>query len=90
MLTLFVNFAYMMEKGYYFAILISILGFPGVKVIKNPPVNAGDTEGAGLIPGWKDSLEEKIATHSSFLPGRYHGQRSLVGCISHGAARSQT
>ena len=69
------------KKGYFFAILISILGFPGVKVIKNPPVNAGGTEGAGLIPGWKDSLEEKIATHSSILawkipwteePGRLH------------------
>ena len=36
-------------------------------MIKNPPVNAGGTEGAGLIPGWKDSLEEKIATHSSIL-----------------------
>ena len=27
------------------------MGFPGGKVIKNLPVNAGDTEGAGLIPG---------------------------------------
>ena len=27
------------------------MGFPGGTVVKNPPVNAGDTEGAGLIPG---------------------------------------
>ena len=28
--------------------------------------------------GWKDPLEEVIATHSSILPGESHGQRSLV------------
>ena len=27
----------------------------------------------------EDSLEEGIATHSSFLPGEYHAQRSLAG-----------
>ena len=41
----------MIGKKVFFVILISILGFPGGKVIKNLPVNAGDTEGAGLIPG---------------------------------------
>ena len=29
--------------------------------------------------GWEDPLEKKIATHSRILPGRSHGQRSLVG-----------
>ena len=33
---------------------------------KNPPTNAGDTRDAGLIPGLEDSLEEEMATHSSF------------------------
>jgi len=27
----------------------------------------------------EDPLEEGMATHSHFLPGEYHGQRSLVG-----------
>ena len=27
------------------------MGFPGGSVVKNPPVNAGDTGDAGLIPG---------------------------------------
>ena len=27
------------------------MGFPGASVVKNPPVNAGDTGHAGLIPG---------------------------------------
>ena len=39
------------KKGIFLVTLISILGFPGGKVTKNPLVNAGDTEGAGLIPG---------------------------------------
>jgi len=30
-------------------------------------------------PGQEDPLEEKIATHSSILPGKFHGQRSLAG-----------
>ena len=28
-----------------------MVGFPGGSVVKNPPVNAGDTGDAGLIPG---------------------------------------
>ena len=29
--------------------------------------------------GQEDPLEEDMATHSSFLPGKFHGQRSLAG-----------
>ena len=29
--------------------------------------------------GWEDPLEEEMATHSSILPGKYHGQRNLAG-----------
>ena len=29
--------------------------------------------------GWEDPLEESMETHSIFLPGESHGQRSLVG-----------
>ena len=45
-------------------------------VINNPPANEGDT---GLIPGLgqEDPLEWQLA--SVFLPGKFHGQRSLVG-----------
>ena len=35
--------------------------------VKNPPANAGD----------EDPLQENMATHSIFLPGESHGQRSL-------------
>ena len=29
--------------------------------------------------GQEDPLEKEMATHSSILPGEFHGQRSLVG-----------
>ena len=36
--------------------------------------------------GWEDPLEEGMATHSSILPGEFHGQRSLADY----SAKSQT
>ena len=41
-------------------------------VVKNLPANAGDTLGRENPP------EEKMATHSSILAWRPHGQRSLA------------
>ena len=36
---------------------------------------------------WEDPLEEEMATHSSFLPGKFHGQRThtkyWVLCLDH-------
>ena len=32
-----------------------------------------------LFLGWEDLLDQKMATHSSILAGKSHGQRSLVG-----------
>ena len=29
--------------------------------------------------GWEDPLEEGMVTHFVFLPGEWHGQRSLLG-----------
>ena len=29
--------------------------------------------------GWEDPLEKGMDTHPGFLPGEFHGQRSLVG-----------
>ena len=31
--------------------------------------------------GWEDPLEKEMATHSSILPGKSHGQRSLAGSL---------
>ena len=50
---------------------IGIIGASLVaQVVKNPPANAKDIRDAGLIPGWEDSLEEGMATHSSILAWR--------------------
>ena len=51
-----------------------------VLVVKNLPANAGDVRDVGSIPGLGRSLEEKRTTTPVFLPGEFHGQRSLVGC----------
>ena len=44
-------------------------------MVKNPPATAGDMRDGG----WEDPLEEGMATHSSILAWRTHGQRSLAG-----------
>ena len=46
-------------------------------MVKNLPANAGDV---GLIPGLRRSLEKEMTRTPIFLPGEFHGQRSLVGC----------
>ena len=51
-------------------------GFHGGLVVKNP-ANAGD---AGAIPGSGTSpWRKKWLPTPVFLPGKSHGQRSLVG-----------
>ena len=51
---------------------------PSGAVLKNPPANTGDL---GFDPlGQEDLLEEEMATtHSSMLPWKSLGQRSLEG-----------
>ena len=38
--------------------------------------------------GQEDPLEKDMATHSSFLPGKSHGQRSMVGYSPWGSKES--
>ena len=52
----------------------------------NPPAKAGDT---GSLGG-DNPLQKEMATHSIFLPGESHGQRSLAGYIAHSIAESWT
>ena len=40
--------------------------------------------------GQEDPLEKEMATHSVLLPGKYHGQRSLVGCSPWGRKELST
>ena len=40
--------------------------------------------------GQEDPLEKEMATHSSILLGKFHGQRSLVGYSPWGCKESDT
>ena len=40
--------------------------------------------------GQDDPLEKGLATHSVFLPGEFHGQRSLIGYSPWGHKESDT
>ena len=62
-----------MEKLFFYL----IMDFPGGSVVKNPPADSGDVR---LIP--------KLARYAGgghgnplklFLPGKFQGQKSLVG-----------
>ena len=54
------------------------MGFPGVTCGKKPPTNAGD---AGSIPrSGKIPWRRARQPTPIFLPGEFHGQRSLAGC----------
>ena len=56
------------------------MGFPDGSVIKNLPANAGDTGDVGSIPGSRRSFGGRIGNPTPvFLPGKFHGQRILVG-----------
>ena len=48
-------------------------------MVKNLPANIRDAGHEGLILGQEDGLEEEMATHSVFLPGKPHQQGSLAG-----------
>ena len=62
-------------------------GFPGGSVIKSPPAKP-ETQVQFL--GQEASLEKEMATYSSILLGKFHGQRSLVGYSSWGAKELET
>ena len=70
--------------------ILSIVGFPGITVVKNPPANAGDR-----MCGF-DLRVEKILWRREwlptlvFLPGKSYGQRSLAGCSLWGHKESET
>ena len=49
-------------------------------VVKNLPANAGDTRDSGWIPrSGRSPWSRKWQSTPIFLPGKSHGQRSLVG-----------
>ena len=62
-------------------------GFPGGSVVNNLPVKAGD---AGSIPGSGRSRRRKWQLTPVFLPGKFHGQRSVAGYSPRGCKELDT
>ena len=58
-------------------------------MLKILPANAGDTGDVDSVPGWGRS-PGVLATQSSILAFKFHGQRSLVGCSPWGRKESDT
>ena len=49
-------------------------------MVKNPPANAGDARDSGSIPRWGRFPGAGNGNPlQNFFPGKFHGQRSLVG-----------
>ena len=48
-------------------------------MVKNLPANAGDARDAGSIPGRKIPWRRAWQPTLVFLPGGFHGQRTLLG-----------
>ena len=60
------------------------------RVIKNPPAYSGNVRlgfdaWIGKVP-WR----RKWQPIPVVLPGKFHGQRRIVGCTVHGVAKGQT
>jgi len=54
-----------------------------VKNLPNSPANAGDVREADLIPGsGRFPWSRKWQPTPVFLPGKFHGERNLVGYSS--------
>ena len=64
----------------------NIRGFPGGTMVKNPLANAGDTQDLGSIPGSGRSP----GVENGNLPGKFHGQRRLMGYWPWGHQESDT
>ena len=62
-------------------------GFPGGSDGKVSACNAGDP---GSIPGLGRCLEKEMQPTPVLLPGKFHGQRSLVGYSPWGHKESDT
>ena len=80
-------FIYMKREFWY----QSSIGFPGwVLLVKDPSANAGDLRDSGSISGWKDPLEEGMATHCSIPAWRILWTEEPGGLHPQGYKESDT
>ena len=74
-------------SGIFWSVAVSFFGFPGGSDGKASACNA---EGLGLIPGSGRSPGRKWQPTPVLLPGKFHGQRSLVAYSPWGRKESAT
>ena len=65
-------------------------GFPGGSSVKNLPAMQEKQETQFWWVGWKDPLEEGMATHSSIPAWRIPMDRWVWGATVHGVEKSRT
>ena len=61
-----------------------------VLVVNSPPANADDAIDSGSIPGLGRSPGKGNGNPLQYLPGKFHGQRSLAGYSPWGHKKSDT
>ena len=63
-------------------------GFPGGSVVKNPPANARDGRRHGF-DSWVRKIPWRMKGQPTkvFLPGKSHGQKSILGYSPWGCKR---
>ena len=63
-----------------------------VLVVKNLPVSAGDMRQGFRFDPWIGKIPQRTAWQPApvFMPGEFHGQRSLAGCSVWGCKESDT
>ena len=69
---------------------VSLQGFPGGSVIKNPPINAGDAGVVGSIPGWGRSPERGNGNPLQYSCWENPTDRGAWWATVCGATKSQT
>ena len=69
---------------------MSISGFPGGSVVKNPPANAETQETRVRSLVWEDPLWEEMATHSRILTWEMLWTEEPGGLQSRGHKESDT
>ena len=79
----FTRWTKVLAPSLFFSDTIWAGGFPDGSVVKNPLANAGDT---GSTLGQEDPLQPTPVV----LPGKSHGQRSLLGYSPWGYKESDT
>ena len=77
-------------QTHFYKSVKTVSGFPGGSMVKNPPSNAGNTR--DTFDPWVQKIpwRRKWKPIPVLLPGKFRGQRSLVGYSKWGHKESDT